>query len=184
MNELAIFCKCGHGLSVHHRGKSCTEIINDVKLKYCKCEEFRGVNSNNEGEAQMAKSNGKKDNTRLVVRYEPTVKDAADLLAKDNVSQSAAMYRALVAAKEPLTIRETYKAAKMESQAAYERLGKNLNSTLFALRKAGFVKKTERREEVSGKANGVAKKPKAARKPRKPRAVVTKPEAAQETAAA
>lgn len=86
----------------------------------------------------------------LIVRYEPTAKDGAKLLAKENTSQAGAMYKALVAAGEPLTIAECYAACKgkMESQAAWERLGKNQNSTLFALRKAGLVKKSEAREEV------------------------------------
>lgn len=111
----------------------------------------------------MAKE--KKPHTLLVVRYEPTAKDGKELLAKDNTSQAAAMYRALATAKEPLTIAECYAACegKLENAAAWERLGKNLNSTLFALRKAGFVKKSERREEV--KAVG-APKPKRVRKPR------------------
>lgn len=115
----------------------------------------------------------KKPHTLLVVRYEPTAKDGKDLLAKDNTSQAAAMYRALATAKEPLTVKECYAACegKLESGAAYERLGKNLNSTLFALRKAGFVKKTEKREEVAAKprkaksTNG-SPKPKRIRKPR------------------
>lgn len=90
----------------------------------------------------------------LIIRYEPTAKDGSNLLAKENTSQAAAMYRALVAAKEPLTIAECYAACKgkMESVAAWERLGKNQNSTLFALRKAGLVKKSEKREEVAASA--------------------------------
>lgn len=105
----------------------------------------------------------KKVRTLLVVRYEPTEKDGKELLAKDNMSQAAVMYRALAAAKGPLTVKETYAACegKCESGAAYERLGKNLNSSLFALRKAGFVKKSEKREEQEPKAA-----PKKARKPR------------------
>lgn len=93
----------------------------------------------------------KKVKTLLVVRYEPTAKDGSKLLDKDNASQAAAMYRALVAAKQPLSIAECYAACKgkLETQAAYERLGKNLNSTLFALRKAGYVKKQERRETLA-----------------------------------
>jgi len=153
-------CKCGHEESLHHHRKGCT-FCDPATLKFCKCEEFRESNLTEEGVSEMAK----KDNTRLIVRYEPTAKDGAELLLKDNNSQAAAMYRALANAKEPLTIKECYKACegKMESNAAWERLGKNLNSTLFALRKAGYVKKQERREEVGAKprkakaANGSAK---------------------------
>jgi hypothetical protein len=117
----------------------------------------------------------KKVRTLLVVRYEPTAKDGKELLSKDNLSQNAVMYRALEAAKGPLTVKETYAACegKCESGAAYERLGKNLNSSLFALRKAGFVKKSEKREEQPDlpkrekKAKvATAAKPKSPRKPR------------------
>lgn len=126
----------------------------------------------------------KKVRTLLVVRYEPTAKEAKELLAKDNTSQNAVMYRALESAKGPLTVKETYAACegKCESGAAYERLGKNLNSSLFALRKAGFVKKSEKREEqpdlpkkaksASAKPNGsapVRKRSTTPRKARKPR---------------
>lgn len=166
-------CKCGHELALHHHGRSCTGYSEG--FKFCKCEEFREVDSENrKGETVMAK----KPHTLLVVRYEPAAKDGSELLNKENTSQSATMYRALAAAKEPLTIKECYAACegKMESTAAWERLGKNLNSTLFALRKAGFVKKSERREEVEAKpraakkANG-APNPKRVKAPRKPRAL-------------
>jgi hypothetical protein len=141
-------------------------------LLFCKCEEFR---ENIKGENEMPKEN--KVRTLLVVRYEPTAKDGKELLAKDNMSQAAVMYRALEAAKGPLTVKETYAACegKCESGAAYERLGKNLNSSLFALRKAGFVKKSEKREEqpdLPKKAKPA--KPASEKKARKPRAKKSK----------
>lgn len=193
-------CKCGHGKALHHHGKDCTAITDEAKLKYCrcqefKCQEFRGSektesNQTVEGESMSNKARVAKVakvRTLLVVRYEPTAKDGKELLAKDNTSQAAAMYRALASAKEPLTIKETYAACegKMESTAAWERLGKNKNSTLFALRNGGYVKKTERREEQEPKAARAAKKPKAARKARvrKPAGDVAGNTAATEQAA-
>lgn len=178
-------CRCSHEEALHHHRKSCT--ATDDKLKFCKCDEFREVNQ--KGEAEMAKE--KKVRMLLVVRYEPTVKDGAGLLAKDNLSQTAVMYRALVSAKEPLTVKETYAACegKCESGAAYERLGKNLNSSLFSLRKAGFVKKSEKREEQAeqprkAKPNSSTPKPKRVRKPRGAKLPVASEAQQQEGAAA
>jgi hypothetical protein len=168
--SLDALCRCGHLAKMHLHGKSCGAELDN--FKFCKCEQFREATSSQiqTGDETMAK----KDNTRLVVRYEPTAKEGKELLAKDNTSQAAVMYRALASAKGPLTVKETYAACegKCESGAAYERLSKNLNSTLFALRKAGYVKKQERREELaakprSAKANG-APKAKRVRKPKLP----------------
>lgn len=123
-----------------------------------------------------------KEKTKRVVKYEVTSKDGKELLAKENTSQAAAMYRALAAADKPLSIAECYAKCegKMENGAAWERLGKNLNSTLFALRKTGYVKRLEERIAI-------VKKAKAAKRARKPRA--SKPESssrsdAKEAAAA
>lgn len=199
-----MICKCGHEAEKHHHGKSCTVIVDNFKLQYCKCEQFRErhdeLNLTEEGATEMAKAAVKskkvrsmrEPGTRLVVRYEPTAKDGKDLLDKENASQGAAMYRALVAAKGPLTIKEAYAACegKMESTAAWERLGKNKNSTLFALRNAGFVKKTEKREEVASGAHRArsakprASTPRAARKPRKTAAKAPEAPSTQEAATA
>lgn len=200
-----MICKCGHEAEKHHHGKSCTVIVDNFKLKYCKCEQFREQygesNLTEEGATEMAKAKKtrsasvrsvREPGTRLVVRYEPTAKDGKDLLDKENASQGAAMYRALVAAKGPLTIKEAYAACegKMESTAAWERLGKNKNSTLFALRNAGFVKKTEKREEVAAgtrrarSAKPRASHPRAARKPRKTAAKAQETASTREAATA
>jgi len=34
-------CRCGHNAHVHAHGKSCTAFVDESKMKYCKCEEFR-----------------------------------------------------------------------------------------------------------------------------------------------
>jgi hypothetical protein len=34
-------CRCGHNAHVHAHGKSCTAVIDESKMKYCKCEQFR-----------------------------------------------------------------------------------------------------------------------------------------------
>lgn len=170
-------CRCGHREEIHGKGRDSHKIVRrlsctfyDSSFRFCRCEEYRESNLTEEGVTVMAKKEGS-----LVVRYEVTAKDGAKLLDKENQAQSAVMYRALAAAGEPLTIAETYKRAKCESQAEYERLGKNQNSSLFALRKAGFVKKQERREEVA--------KPKVVRK-RKPSTKKAKTSEAASSAAA
>jgi hypothetical protein len=48
-----VTCRCGHEDATHHHGHSCTAIVDEVKLKYCKCEEFR--ESKSEGENEMPK---------------------------------------------------------------------------------------------------------------------------------
>jgi hypothetical protein len=46
-------CRCGHPAKQHLHGKSCgTEIEN---FKFCKCDQFREVNSNQIGDDDMAK---------------------------------------------------------------------------------------------------------------------------------
>lgn len=51
-------CRCGHNANVHHHGKSCTAFVDESKMKYCKCQEFRvalgSQNQNLQGD-EMAK---------------------------------------------------------------------------------------------------------------------------------
>jgi hypothetical protein len=130
----------------------------------------------------MAKEKGRK-----VVLFEVTAKKADELLDKKNATNAAIFYRVLVAADKPLTRTAIYEASKSkcESAAAWERLGNQTHDTLARLRKSGFVKRIETREEVKSTS---AQNPKRARtKERKPRAA--KPDArtappAQEAAVA
>lgn len=156
MTEIGIsmppdLCACGHPLSVHHRAKSCT--ATDANLKFCRCEQFhiskRAVKSMNADEAEgevivMAKQG------RKVVLFEVTSKKADELLDKSNTTNAAIFYRVLVAADKAMTRQAIYEASKTkcESGAAWERLGNQTHDTLARLRKAGFVKRTETREEV------------------------------------
>lgn len=51
--RLDMACRCGHAQEKHHHAKSCTAIIDEVKLKYCPCSEFREAKS--EQEIDMSK---------------------------------------------------------------------------------------------------------------------------------
>jgi hypothetical protein len=138
-------------------------------MRFCKCEQFRearSVTKNfNEEEQIMAKvEKGKK-----VVLFEVTSKKADELLDKKNETNAAIFYRVLVAADKPMTRVAIYEASKSkcESAAAWERLGHQTHDTLARLRKLGFVKRIETREEIKAKpAMKAAAKPRAPRKPK------------------
>src|SRR6266850_4024604 len=158
--SVKMICKCGHVDSMHHHAKSCT--ATDEHLKFCKCDEFRASNlTQQEGELV---ANKQKQGRKLVV-FEATSKNADELLDKKNTTNAAIFYRVIAAAEKPLTRLAIYKASesKCESGAAWERLGHQTHDTLARLKKAGFVKRIETREEV--KPNGTAK-PKRIRKTR------------------
>lgn len=103
---------------------------------------------------------------RKLVVFEATSKNADALLDKKNTTNAAIFYRVIAAAEKPLTRLAIYKASesKCESNAAWERLGHQTHDTLARLKKAGFVKRTETREEV--KQNGAAPAKKRVRKSR------------------
>lgn len=61
--EKAVTCRCGHEQEKHHHDKSCTAIINEVKLRYCKCSEFREgsqIQGDEMSKTKKAKSEGRK----------------------------------------------------------------------------------------------------------------------------
>lgn len=171
-------CRCGHTLREHHHAKSCTAYSDAARLKFCKCEQFVlarstadiGGISTEEGESTvMAKvKQGKK-----IVLFEVTSKNAEELLDKKNTTNAAIFYRILAAAEKPMQRLAIYEASKSkcESGAAWERLGNQTHDTLARLKKAGFVKRTETREEVKAKPAREKKPngPPKAKRVRKPR---------------
>jgi len=36
-------CRCGHNAHVHLHGKSCTALVDESRMRYCKCESFRSA---------------------------------------------------------------------------------------------------------------------------------------------
>jgi hypothetical protein len=57
-------CRCGHAFRRHHHGKSCSEIVDVVRFRYCRCERFspsssKEVKSETE-EATVPKSSKKR----------------------------------------------------------------------------------------------------------------------------
>jgi hypothetical protein len=127
------------------RGSATVRLADGTVTHWCTEAEVETISQE---ELEMAKKNGKTKVARIkkertYVAYEVAAKDGAKLLDSENTSQAAVMYRALAKAEGPLTIAQTYEACKgkCESEAEYGRLGKNLNSALFALRKAGYIKR-------------------------------------------
>jgi hypothetical protein len=166
-NFIAV-CKCGHARDLHHHDHSCTGIEDLGRLKFCKCDEFRASNLTQQEGELVAK---KQKQGRKLVLFEATSKNADELLDKKNMTNAAIFYRVIAASEKPLTRIAIYKASesKCESGAAWERLGHQTHDTLARLKKAGFVKRIETREEAApraAKANGAAK-PKRVRKPRR-----------------
>jgi hypothetical protein len=61
--EKAMICRCGHEQGKHHHDKSCTALIDEVKLRYCKCSEFREatqIQGDEMSKTKKAKSEGRK----------------------------------------------------------------------------------------------------------------------------
>jgi hypothetical protein len=54
-------CRCGHDDAKHHHGHSCTAIIDEAKLGYCKCNQFtQGDEMPKEKKARKPKGEGRK----------------------------------------------------------------------------------------------------------------------------
>jgi len=135
---------------------------------------------NTEGETTVM---AKVKQGRKLVLFEVTSKNAEELLDKKNTTNAAIFYRVLASAEKAMQRLAIYEASKSkcESGAAWERLGNQTHDTLARLKKAGFVKRIETREEVKAtlRAAKPARAPKAkAERPartRKPRTAKSKP---------
>lgn len=159
-------CRCTHTAEVHHKGKACT--FSDPKtFKFCGCAGYHPGTVAVEGhgaateDTDMAKAKGGKKakkaakkatgtkgpRTLMITRYVTTAKEAPEVLTNtDKTTLTAILYRTMHAHKGGMTSAEFLEAITPTQRKAYEN---NLQSTLFALRKAGYLKAEKSREEVA-----------------------------------
>lgn len=110
------------------------------------------VEAVNRGETIMAKSKTDKvkktPKVYVITRYNVTAKDGAKLLAKDNKSHNAVLYRAIAEAKEPPTTEEIFAAVdKREYSSSAKDSTVNMRWHLQDLRNKGFIKSADKKEE-------------------------------------
>lgn len=185
-----MICRCGHDASKHHRAKSCTAIVDEARLKYCKCEEFREVENKIEGD-EMAKTKKSKA-VRGEKLYEAfSSKIEASAIGKKAASKEVTSHTPLVAQvlskfSRPATFEQVFSAVKetkrySENKLKTEVFERSVRGDLAILVREGLAKATK--IEASTKANS-ALKPKRVRKPRaaRPKSIETATQAAEATA--
>lgn len=165
-------CRCGHEESKHHRAKSCTAIIDESGLKYCKCEQFRGVENKIEGD-EMAKTKKSKAvrGEKLYEAYSSKIeagaigKKAAD---KEVTSHTPLVAQVLLKFSRPATFEQVFSAVKETKRYSGNKLGaevfeRSVRGDLAILVREGLAKATK---IEASKANGAASAKKRIRKPR------------------
>lgn len=88
-------CRCGHNAQVHLHGKSCTAVIDESRMRYCKCESFREASGQiqNEVESMSKKKSGpKKSEGRKPVLAE-FVKESFNIFASYKAKEITARVR-------------------------------------------------------------------------------------------
>lgn len=171
-------CRCGHNAHVHYHGKDCTALVDESKMTYCKCSEFRaatGSQTSNQGEEEMVKKarkpkgEGRKSNLLYFVDKEKLEKfEDGKLLDKKEKTYVAAIARTLVDAGKDGASFETLvkEVGKIVEHKNEKTLRKNIQWYL-GTKKSGVYRFVDaKRVESAPKAE---KKPKAPRKPRQKR---------------
>jgi hypothetical protein len=158
-------CDCTHTAKLHHKGKSCTH--SDPKtFKFCGCSGYRPGTAAVEGQAvssegsdmvkktkKVKKAASAKKDTRTVTRYHVTEQEPPERLAtaaKEGTSHTGLLYGIIKkGGKGGVT-----QAEMREAMTPSER-GKMKNctqSTLFTLKKGGYIKVTKEEEKVKAAA--------------------------------
>ena len=159
-----MICRCGHEDTKHHHGHSCTAIVDEVKLKYCKCEEF--LESKSEGENEMSKKKSTKSKRAPSIRgeklyeaYSSKIEASAigkKVADKDHKGHTPLVARVLLSFDKPVKLEQVITAAKNSGYKS-DNVERCVRGDLAILVREGLVKATKIE---------AAAKPKSARKPR------------------
>lgn len=129
-------CRCGHEEKMH--GKKDCAYCDPKTLKFCKC---KGFIIQSEKEIEMPKA---KKETKTVVRYERTFKDAKRFEEKENESRAAIVYRAILKLG-PVSLDDLFEDVKKDFQpfrGKAENIKGNIRTFLKEFHEASLVKKS------------------------------------------
>jgi hypothetical protein len=157
-----VTCRCGHEDTKHHHGHSCTAIVNEVKLKYCKCEEF--LESKSEGENEMAKKAKVKSirGEKLYEAYSSKIEASAigkKVADKEHKGHTPLVARVLLSFDKPVTATQVITAAKNSGYKS-DNVERCVRGDLAILVREGLAKATK----IEAAAPKKARKPRAAKK--------------------
>lgn len=169
--KLIALCKCGHARDLHHHDHSCTGIEDIGKLRYCKCEQFRGVQTQvvEQGDemAKKKKSAVKRHRGEFLYEAFSSKIEASKYNKKVNDKESKSHLPAVLAAllkfEKPVTLDRLVTAIKDSGRYKSTDAARWIRVDLAILAGEGLIKATK--IEAGSKANG-APKSKRVRKPR------------------